>query len=153
MSALVAHTLHDKKSPRGRTISDVDLRQRGNYDTIYDSVELDTMPHTSITAHDAFEDDNNDGFWFHNKEFAEPTFHTWVLICATKRGNSPCKSFSVAFLSILVVLTQILILSLMIREVNGARCQGRSKNSNRCYFLFARLTCCRLTRSTQWCYH
>ena len=66
----------------------------------------------------------NTGFWFYNTEFTDPNFHTWTMINATKKSNSACKSLGMIFLSVVVILLQVLILSLMIREANGARCQG-----------------------------
>ena len=70
------------------------------------------------------------GIWFYDAEFSDPNIHTWCIVHATNTRQSICSRLGSTFLSAAVILAQILILSLMIREADGARCQGPPGGDN-----------------------
>jgi len=65
-----------------------------------------------------------DGIWFYNHKMADPNFHTWCVITACRNDKGLFSRLLAAAASTLLILLQILILSLMVREADGARCQG-----------------------------
>ena len=51
-----------------------------------------------------------------------PNFHSWAIVTATDPHSSTAQGVFRLLLSIFVILTQIFVLALMIRESDNARC-------------------------------
>ena len=58
----------------------------------------------------------------HGSDTHPPNFHSWVIVTATEEGTSLTSGVFRLLFSILVILIQVFVLALMIRESDNARC-------------------------------